>query len=137
MTAYVIDSMAYLRYLVGTLPEAADTVLDRAEAGLDAVYAPDIVVGETLYQVAFGAEIAGVPIAGNPDDVYRRTVTNGPLDVVSLDERAMALYASLVEFYEAELHDAMVHATHRALDTDAIISDDPHLRQNDVELVWE
>lgn len=134
---YVVDSMAYLRYLVDRLPPEASTVFDRAEAGLDALYAPAIVVGETLYEVAFGSEIAGVTIQGNPNEVYRRTVTNGPIEVVGLDEHAMAIYAGLVDFYEAELHDAMVHATHRTMDTEAVISDDIHLRKNDVALVWD
>lgn len=137
MTKYVVDAMAYLRYLVDSLPETASTIFDRAEAGLDALYAPDIVIGETLYEVAFGTEIAGVSLQGNPNEVYRRTVTDGPIDVVSLDEHAMAIHASLVEFYEAELHDGMVHAAHRTLDTEAIISDDTHLRENDVELAWD
>lgn len=128
--------MAYLRYLVDSLPEEASTIFDRAEAGLDVLYAPDVVVGETLSQVAFGGTIAGVQLQGNPNDVYRQTVTNGPIDVVALDEHAMAIYASLAEFYEAELHDGLIHAAHRTLDTEAVISDDTHLRQNDVELVW-
>jgi hypothetical protein len=63
-------------------------------------------------------------------------VTNGPINVVALDEHAMASYASLAEFYEAELHDGGIHAAHRTLDTEAVISDDIHSRQNDVELVW-
>jgi len=136
VTKYIVDSVAYLRYLIDSLPEEASRIFDRAEAGLDVLYAPDVVVGETLYQVAFGGEIAGVQLQRNPNDVYRRTVTNGPIDVVSLDEHAMAIYASLVEFYEAELHDGLVHVAHRTLDTEAVISDDIHLRQNDVELVW-
>jgi len=136
MTTYVVDSMAYLRYLVDRLPEQARTIFDRAEAGVDTIYAPDVVVGETLYQIAFGDEIAGVGIRGNPNEVYRRTVRDGPINIVSLDEHAMAIYANLVEFYEQVLHDAMVHAAHRILDSAAIISDDTHLRQNDVELVW-
>jgi len=98
------DSLGYLRYLVDSLPEEASTIFDRAEAGLDVLYAPDVVIVETLYEVAFGGEVAGVPLQGNPNDVYRRTVTNGPIDVVALDEHAMAIYASLAEFYEAELH---------------------------------
>jgi len=137
VTKYVVDSMGYLRYLVDSLPEKASTIFDRAEAGLDVLYAPDVVIGETLYEVAFGGEVAGVPLQGNPNDVYRRTVTNGPIDVVALDEHAMAIYASLAEFYEAELHDGLIHAAHQTLDTEAVISDDSHLRQNEVELVWD
>jgi predicted nucleic acid-binding protein len=137
VTKYVVDSMAYLRYLVDRLPDEANTIFDRAEAGLDVLYAPDVVIGETLYEVTFGGHIAGVQLQGNPNDVYRRTVTNGPLTVASLDEHAMAIYASLAEFYEAELHDGLIHAAHRTLDTEAVISDDTHLRQNDVELVWD
>lgn len=84
--------MAYLRYLVDRLPDEANTIFDRAEAGLDVLYAPDVVIGETLYEVAFGGHIAGVQLQGNPNDVYRRTVTNGPLTVASLDENAMAIF---------------------------------------------
>jgi predicted nucleic acid-binding protein len=136
VTGYVVDSMALLRHLVGGLPEGAGEVFDRAEAGIDVLYAPGVVVGETLYQVAFGGVIAGVEVQADPGEVYRRTVTNGPVEVAPLDEEAMAVYASVVEFYEAELHDAMVHATHRSLGTEAVVSDDPHLRENGVELVW-
>jgi predicted nucleic acid-binding protein len=107
VTKYVVDSMAYLRYLVDRLPDEANTIFDRAEAGLDVLYVPDVVIGETLYEVAFGGHVAGVQLQGNPNDVYRlsrasasgldpevlhrRTVTNGPLTVASLDEHAMAI----------------------------------------------
>jgi predicted nucleic acid-binding protein len=53
--------MAHLRYLVDSLPEEASTIFDRAEAGLDVLYTPDIMIGETLYEVALGGDVAGVP----------------------------------------------------------------------------
>lgn len=137
MTAYVVDSMGLLRYLVDRLPDRADDIFDRAERGLDVVYAPDVVIGETLYQVAIGDEIGGVALHGDPSRVYRRTVTRGPVEMATLDEDAMGVYASLVEFYQAEWHDAMVHAAHQTLDSEAVISDDPHLAENGVDLLWE
>jgi len=56
--------MGYLRYLIDSLPEEASTISDRAEAGMDVLYAPDVVIGETLYEVAFGSEVAGVALQG-------------------------------------------------------------------------
>jgi len=137
MTEYIVDSMAYLRYLADKLPDEASRIFDRAEAGIDVLFAPSIVVGETLYEVAFANEIAGVPIQGSPNDVYRRTVTNGPIEVVSLDERAMGIFVGLVSFYEDELHDGMIHAAHKAMDTEAVISDDKRLQHENVNLVWD
>ncbi len=50
-------------------PEEASNIFDRAEAGLD-VLTHRMSSLATLYEVALVGKVAGVPLQGNPNDVY-------------------------------------------------------------------
>lgn len=133
MATYLVDAVALLRYLVDELPAGADEVFTRAERGVDVLRAPDVQVAETLYQVANGGEVAGVQLQGDPRETLRRLVTNGPVEVASIGEHELAVFASDVGLYT--MHDGLLAATHRVQNTTAIVTNDEELAGE--ETVWD
>lgn len=133
MATYLVDAVAMLRYLVDELPAAASEVFERAEDGVDTLYAPDIQLAEVLYQVGHGAEVAGVPLQGDPRETLRLLVRNGPVEVASIGERELGVYASEVGRYT--MHDGLFVATHRVLGTDGIVSKDREF--TDEPVIWD
>lgn len=133
MATYVVDAVALLRYLVDELPDAADEVFTRAEQGIDVLRAPDVQVAEALYQVAHGGEVAGVELQGAPRETLRRLVTNGPVEIASIGEHELAVYASEIERYS--MHDGLLAATHRVQNTKAIVSSDSAFGAENI--VWD
>ncbi|TQR22236.1 hypothetical protein C9J85_07890 [Haloferax sp. wsp5] len=75
-------------------------IFDRAEAGLDVLYAPcrrwrDAVRGGAWRR----SRRCGA--SGKPERRVSPNCDERPIDVVALDEHAMAIYASLAEFYDS------------------------------------
>lgn len=135
MAVYVAGAVAMLRYLVDELPGAADEVFGRAERGIDVVRAPDVQVAEVVYQVSRSDVVAGVELAGSPNDALRGLVTDGPVDVASIGEHELAVFASEVDRYT--MHDALLAAAHRVHGSEAIISNDAAFEDAGVETVWD
>lgn len=125
MAAYTVDAVAMLRYLVDELPAAANDVFERAEQGIDVLSAPDVQLAEVLYHVSGGGEIAGVELVGSPNEVLRRLVTSGPVEVATIGEHELAVFASEIDLYP--MHDGLLVATHRVQGTDAIVTKDKDL----------
>lgn len=132
MAVYMADAVALLRYLVDELPDAADEVFKRAERGVDVLRAPDIQIAEALYQVEKGDRVAGIPLQGDPRDTLRRLVTNGPVDIASIGEHELAVFASEIDLYS--MHDGLLAATHRVQNTKAIVTKDKAFAGE--ETVW-
>lgn len=132
MATYLTDAVAMLRYLVDALPAGADEAFGRAEEGIDVIRAPDVQLAEVLYQVARGRTVAEVKLRGTPNEALRGLVTEGPIDVASIDEHVLAVYGSIADQYT--MHDGLLVATHRVRGTDRIISKDEAF--GDLETVW-
>ncbi len=49
--SYVVDTHAFIWYLIGKLPEEADSIFRSAEEGESTIYVPTIVLAECLYLV--------------------------------------------------------------------------------------
>ncbi|MHB9288044.1 hypothetical protein ACKVMT_13505 [Halobacteriales archaeon Cl-PHB] len=133
MAAYTVDAVAMLRYLVDDLPDAANDVFNRAEQGIDVLSAPDVQLAEVLDHVSRGSEVAGVELAGSPNEVLRRLVTSGPISVATIGEHELTVYASEIDLYS--MHDGLLVATHRVHGTDAIVTKDRELAGEST--VWE
>jgi predicted nucleic acid-binding protein len=133
MATYTVDAVAMLRYLVDELPGAANEVFERAEQGIDFLSAPDVQLAEVLFQVSGGGVIAGVELAGEPNDVLRRLVTSGPVEVAPIGEHELAVFASEIDRYS--MHDGLLVATHRVHGTDAIVTKDRELAGEST--VWD
>lgn len=133
MNRYTVDAVAALRYLVDALPDRADELFARAEAGNVLLQIPSIALAETLYVVAHSDEIKGRALNHAPGDARERLVTTGPLTVV---ESGNADFSAFIEALDSlTLHDAMVVASHRTQDTDAIVTTDGEMADIDVETV--
>jgi predicted nucleic acid-binding protein len=132
MASYMVDAVALLRYLVDELPSGADEVFERAEQGLDVLYAPDVQIAEALYQIEKGDRVADITLEGDPRDTLRRLVTNGPVEVVSIGEHELAVFASEIGLYS--MHDGLLAVTHRVQNTKAIVTKDPAFAGE--ETVW-
>ena len=133
MATYMVDAVALLRYLVDELPDAADEVFTRAEQGIDVLRAPDVQAAEALYQVENGAVIAGVKLQGDPRETLSRLVTNGPVEIASIGEHELSVFASEIDLYT--MHDGLLTATHRVQNTKAIVSNDSAFASEDT--VWD
>lgn len=134
VVTYTADAVALLRYLVDELPAEADRVFTRAEAGEAVIETPATAVGETLYAVGRDRTVAGVQLAADPPTARELLLDRGPVSVVDAGEVALAEYARLVESFS--MHDSFVVATHRARDTEAILTSDGELRDGDLQVVW-
>lgn len=135
MTVYTADAVAMLRYLVDQLPARADDLFTRAERGVDSIEAPDVAMAEVLAAVGGSGEVAGITLEMTPQQALRELVTRGPLEVATIGEHELAVYASEVDLYS--MHDGLIVATHRVHGTDAVISKDPVFGDTGVETVWD
>ncbi|EMA71249.1 hypothetical protein [Halorubrum distributum] len=122
MTRYTVDGVAMARYLVDSLPPAADDVFERAERGVDVVEAPTVTVGEAIWTAVNKGSIAGVEVDTTPNAVLRGLVTDGPVRIAPSDDHDLAVYGSLIDQYT--LHDALLIANHRVRGTEAIVTND-------------
>ncbi|GAA0723855.1 putative nucleic acid-binding protein [Halorubrum trapanicum] len=122
MTRYTVDGVAMARYLVDSLPSAADDVFERAERGVDIVEAPTVAVSEAIWTAVNKESIAGVGVDTTPNAVLRGLVTDGPVRIAPSDDHDLAVYGSLIDQYT--LHDALLIANHRVRGTEAIVTND-------------
>lgn len=132
---YTADAVALLCYLVDALPDAADQVFARAEAGAAVIQVPDTALAEVLYAVSRDKDVRGVTLTGSPEDARQALLANGPIALTPIDEVALAEFARIVGQFS--LHDGLVVASHRANGTAAVITSDGVIREADIETVWE
>lgn len=135
MATYTADAVALLVYLVDALPEPADRVFAEAEAGETVISTPGTALAEVLYSVSRDKDVRGVTLTGRPEDARQALVVNGPVSATPVGDAALAEYAQIVN--EFGIHDAFVVASHRARDTDAIITTDGVIDDTGIETVWD
>lgn len=122
MTRYTADGVAMARYLVDSLPPAADEAFERAEQGVDLIEAPTVTVSEAIWAVVNKQEVAGIVVDTTPNAVLRGLVNDGPVQIAPTDEQDLAVCGSLIDHHT--LHDALLIANHRVRGTEAIITKD-------------
>lgn len=135
MTVYTADAVSILSYLVDALPRTADRIFAEAEAGETIVQAPSTAIAEVLYAVSRDKDVRGVRLTGTPEDARQALVGNGPVAVASVDDAELAEYAQIVG--ELSIHDALIVASHRTRETDAIITSDGAIAAAGYETVWQ
>ena len=116
-------------------PERANELFARAEAGETVIHAPSTAVAETLYAVSRDMDVRGTRFTVGPDEVYRALFTNGPLSLVAPDEDELAALSTVVDAFS--IYDAIVVASHRARETDAIVTNDAVIGETDFPTIWE
>lgn len=134
MATYTADAVSLLVYLVDALPERADRVFAEAEAGETVVQAPSTALAEVLYSVSRDKDVRGLTLTGTPEEARQALVETGPVSVAPVDDAALVEYAQVVD--EFSIHDALVVASHRARDTDAIVTTDGVIDDAGYEAVW-
>ena len=135
MATYTADAVSLLVYLVDALPRTADQVFAEAEAGETVIQAPSTALAEVLYSVSRDKDVRDVTLTGTPEDARQALVGNGPVSVAPVDDAELVEYAQLVD--EFSIHDGLIVASHRAQDTDAILTTDGIIRDAGYETVWE
>ena len=134
MATYTADAVALLVYLVDALPDCADRVFAEAEAGETVIQAPSTAVAEVLYAVSRDKDVRGVQLTGTADDVRQALLANGPVALAPVGEAELTTYSQVIDEYS--IHDGLVVASHRARETDAIITSDTVLQDATVTTVW-
>jgi predicted nucleic acid-binding protein len=136
METYTVDANAVLVYLVDALPTGADRLFGRAETGEVRLELPTIAAIETVYQAQKGVTVRGQRLAADAADVVDALDRQLPLTVVADDETLLREVVSLLDPFPRQIHDATIVASHRARDTDAIVTADE--RMADVaRTVWD
>jgi len=135
MGRYTADAVSLLVYLVDALPKPVDRVFAEAEAGEAVIQAPSTAVAEVLYSVSRDKDVRGVDLTGTPEDARQALVSNGPVSVAPVGDAEMSEYAQVVG--EFSIHDAMIVASHRAQETDAILTSDGVITGAGYDTLWE
>ena len=134
MSTYTADVVSLLVYLVDALPEKVDQVFAEAEAAKTVIQAPSTALAEVLYSVSRDKDIRGITLTGTPEDARKALIGNGPVAVAPVDDAELVEYAQVVD--EFSIHDALIVSSHRAHDTDAILTTDGVVRDAGYETVW-
>lgn len=134
MQTYTADAVSLLVYLVDALPREADRVFAEAEAGETIVETPSTALGEVLYSVSRDKDVRGVTLTGTPADARQALIGNGPVSVAPVDDAELVEYAQVIEAFT--IHDAIVVASHRARDTEAILTTDGVIDDAGYETIW-
>lgn len=134
MASYTADAVSLLVYLVDALPDRADQAFAAAEAGEAVLQAPSTALAEVMYSVSRDKDVRGVSLSGSPADARQALVGSGPVSVAPADDDVLIEYAQLVD--EFSIHDGLVVASHRAQETDAIITTDGTIRDAGIRTLW-
>lgn len=134
MATYTVDAVSLLVYLVDALPQRADHVFAEAEAGETVVQAPSTALAEVLYSVSRDKDVRGVTLTGTPEDARQALVGSGPISVAPVDDPELIEYARMVDGFS--IHDGLIVASHRARNTDRIITTDGAIADAGYDTIW-
>lgn len=135
MATYTADAVSLLCYLVDALPQRADGLFAEAEAGETVIQAPSTAIAEVVYATSRDKDVRGITLTGTPDEARQALLRNGPVSLAPIAGPELGEYAQIVD--EFSIHDALIVASHRAQETDAIITTDGVIRDAGLETVWE
>jgi hypothetical protein len=135
MAAYTADAVSLLVYLVDALPQEADQVFAEAEAGETVIKTSSTAIAEVLYSVSRDKDIRGISLTGTPEDARQALVGNGPISVAPVGNAELAEYAQLLD--EFSIHDGLIVASHRAQETDAILTTDGVISNAGYKTIWD
>lgn len=134
MGRYTADAVALLSYLVDALPSRADQIFAEAEAGESIIYAPSTALAEVLYAVSRDKNVRGVSLVGTPEDARNALVSNGPVSVTPVGDDELREYTAVIETFT--IHDGMIVASHRANETEAILTSDGVIAEAGYRTCW-
>ncbi|MDZ7702536.1 MAG: hypothetical protein U5J98_11020 [Halobacteriales archaeon] len=134
MATYTADAVALLVYLVDSLPRQADQVFAEAEAGETIIQAPSTALAEVFYAVSRDRSVRGIELTGTAEEARRALIGNGPVSLAPIEEEDLEDYTALVG--EFNIHDGLIVASHRARNTEAVITTDRAIEAAGVPTIW-
>lgn len=134
MNRYTLDAVGVLRYAVGDLPDEVLEIFKESATGNAAIQVPVIAVIEAIYKFDKRDTVSGVELSRPAEDVLDLVSEEMPVTVVETSTTDIRILARDISDYS--IHDAMVVASHKANETDAIITTDKTI-QDRVPTVWK
>jgi hypothetical protein len=134
MERYTTDAVGFIRYLVDELGPESDALFADAEDGNVVIELPTIAATETVYRIQKGHPAKGVELPGTAEDVVAGLRSFLPVTLV--ETTAADLEHVAVSRGTFSLHDAMVVASHRTRETEAVITTDTTMDDEGVPVVW-
>ena len=135
MDHYTTDAVGFLLYLVDDLEPTANGCYQRAEHDECVIELPAIAAVETLYWIGKGHDLRGIALTSTPEEVVRGLETFLPVMIVECGFEEVRLIPGLVA--DLSIHDAMITASHRARETEGVITTDTEIDDLGVPVVWE
>jgi predicted nucleic acid-binding protein len=132
---YGVDTVAFLRYLVGNLNEKVEKIFHLAEnEKIDLIF-PSIVIGELIYTISKKKEIAGSHIETREIQTIVNTIlTTSNFKVQDLNNLG---WFKFMESKIPELHDRIIVATCLQESVEALITNDPEIiKSNEIKTIW-
>ena len=96
---------------------------------------PSIAVVETLYRVEKGHDLHGKALTATPDEVVHGLETFLPVAVVETGFEEFRRIPDLVA--DLLIHDAMIVASHRARETEGMVTTDTEMDAVGVPVIWD
>ncbi|MFQ6136356.1 MAG: PIN domain-containing protein [Candidatus Hydrothermarchaeales archaeon] len=131
LSAYVVDTAAFIRYLSDELPSKADAIFRDAESGKVQLLLPHIVIGEFIY-ISLKNRLKTVNSEAVIREVLLTVETAGYITPVDMD---MTAWGHFLELDIPDLHDRMICAI-AASKNALVISPDEEISRH-VETVWD
>ncbi len=133
MTRYILDTVAFVKYLNDELPDKVDRLFKTAERGESLLLLPHIVIGEFIYISLKNRLNTENPTAFIKEvlDLIWASKYIQPVDM------GMATWEVFLELNIPELHDRMICALAKAEKATIITSDEDILKNERVESIWE
>jgi predicted nucleic acid-binding protein len=135
MNRYTTDAVGFVRYLVDELGEGADRLYSQAERGEVIIELPGIAAAETLYRIQKGHPAKGVDLPGKAEEVATGIRNFLPVTLVETTVDDLDLIAT--DRGNLSLHDAMIVASHRTRETEAVITTDTDIDDHGAAVVWD
>jgi predicted nucleic acid-binding protein len=131
-STYVLDTIAFVRYLEDRLPGKADRACRRAEKGEALLLMPHIVIGEFVY-IALKNRLKTVNNVAAIREVMHLLETAGYIKPVDMDFKAWEEFLTLEI---PELHDRMICAIAKSRGA-ILITPDTGISVKGVQTLWE
>lgn len=132
MSEYVVDTVAFVRYLEDRLPSKADRVFEAAELGRSHLLLPQIALAEFLY-IALKGRLKGPRPSLEIREVLDNLLASRSFTVSAMPALAWEVFPTLKV---AELHDRMIAAEALARGVPLLSNDPGFDRVDGLRTIW-
>jgi predicted nucleic acid-binding protein len=132
LNEYLVDTVAFVRYLEDRLPARADRIFAEGESGGAHLLLPQIVLGEFLYLSLRGRLRSKSPRAGI-NDVLQNLAASDAFSVTAMPWSAWDLFPELTI---PELHDRMIAAEALARRVPIVSNDEAFSAVDSLKVIW-